>query len=195
MSYTVKEIFKTLQGEGQNAGRPAVFLRFAGCNLDCKWCDTDFKGGDKFELDELITKVCSTWDSGNFRGRFVVLTGGEPLLQVDKPLIETLLENHFRIAVETNGTIKVPEHIQHLTVSPKSGTEIKQREASELKFVYPQEGMTPDDALELVNAPINYLQPMDGPDRDENTRAAIDYCLSHPWWRLSLQTHKILGLR
>lgn len=204
MAYIVKDIFKTLQGEGQNTGRVAVFVRFAGCNLwsgreqdrqvaDCKFCDTDFVGGKKYDIDALVSTIFETWGDQP-RGRFVVLTGGEPLLQVDDDLIRALLEAHFRIAVETNGTIKAPDRVQHLTVSPKAGTKIAQNTAEELKFVFPQEGMEPEDAIWEVHALINYLQPMDGHARDANTQAAIEYCKDHPWWRLSLQTHKLIGL-
>ncbi len=194
--YAIKEVFKTLQGEGANVGRPAVFVRFAGCNLACPWCDTDFSGGESWDLGRLMRVVRAVWGRrDDYRGRFVVLTGGEPLLQVDALLLGELAENHFRIAVESNGTIKCPDGVQHLTVSPKAGAPVEQHDADELKFIYPQEGLSPEEARDLVVAPVNFLQPMDGPRRAENTQAAIDYCLSHPWWRLSLQTHKILGLR
>lgn len=206
MSYAVKEIFKTLQGEGQNAGRVAVFVRFAGCNLwsgrekdrkkaVCKFCDTKFLGGRKYKTAaDLVTKITKVWGSEKPHDRFIVFTGGEPLLQIDGELVEAALEAHFRLAVETNGTIHVPRRIQHLTVSPKAGSTVVQREAEELKFVFPQDGMTPEEAREIVTAPFNYLQPMDGPDREANTQAAVEYCIAHPWWRLSLQTHKFIGL-
>jgi 7-carboxy-7-deazaguanine synthase len=205
MTYLVKEVFKTLQGEGQNTGRVAIFVRFAGCNLwsgrevdraeaICNFCDTDFLGGTRYcNASALAAVVQATWGLEP-RGRFVVLTGGEPLLQVDDELVEALCESHFRIAVETNGTIPAPDRIQHLTVSPKAGTVIRQNQADELKFIYPQDGMTPDQAAELVTAPLMYLQPKDGPDKEANTQAAIAYCAANPSWRLSLQTHKLLGL-
>jgi 7-carboxy-7-deazaguanine synthase (Cx14CxxC type) len=201
----VKEIFRTLQGEGQNTGRVAVFVRFAGCNLwsgreadrpdaQCKFCDTDFVGGSKYpDASSLVAAILEVWGEEP-RGRFTVLTGGEPLLQVDDSLIQGLLDAHFRIAVETNGTIAAPDRIQHLTVSPKAGTKIEQRQAEELKFIFPQEGMTPEDAAALVSAAHLYLQPMDGLDKKANTLAAIEYCKAHPWWRLSVQTHKLIGL-
>ena len=195
MIYTVKEIFKTLQGEGQHTGRPALFVRFAGCNLACHWCDTDFIGGTKFDREQLLAEMQTIWRLNQPQGRFCVLTGGEPLLQLDDGLIDALLKAHWRIAVETNGTIKAPKRIMHLTVSPKADAPVEQHQADELKFVYPQDGMTPEDAIKEVAAPLNYLQPMDGPNKAENTKAAIEYCFEYPWWRLSLQTHKLLGLR
>ena len=207
--YTVKEIFYTLQGEGANAGRPAVFCRFAGCNLwsgreedradaDCPFCDTDFvgtdgDGGGQFETaDALASRVLAHW-GGTDERRFVVLTGGEPMLQVDRALIDSLHANGFEIAVETNGTCPVPEDIDWICVSPKAGTTLLQWSGDELKLVYPQPDLLPEvtDGLEFN---FRYLQPMDGPDREKNTALAVAYCLAHPHWRLSLQTHKILGI-
>jgi len=204
MTYRVKEIFRTLQGEGSHVGRVAVFCRFTGCNLwsgreqdreaaACRFCDTDFVGGDKYETaDELATAVLQAWGDVRPR-RFVVLTGGEPLLQVDDVLVAALLKRGFFIAVETNGTLPVPDRIQWICVSPKT-TELTVDSGNELKLVYPQEGVPPD-AFDMMSFDRFSLQPMDGPDREVNTAAAVDYCLSHPQWRLSLQTHKFLGIR
>ena len=211
MGYAVKEIFYTLQGEGAQAGRAAVFCRFAGCNLwsgreqdraaaICKFCDTDFAdtngpGGGKFETAAaLATAIQATWPAGSAPGkRFVVCTGGEPLLQLDALIIEALHTSGFEIAVETNGTIAVPEGIDWICVSPKAGTELVQKSGDELKLVYPQTGIDPEDlsALEFRNF---FLQPMDGPERAANTELAVKYCMAHPQWRLSLQTHKIVGI-
>lgn len=207
--YAVKEIFYTLQGEGAHAGRPAVFCRFAGCNLwsgreedraraQCSFCDTDFvgtdgDGGGKFETAlELAHAVRSHWPGEPDRA-FVVLTGGEPMLQVDQELIDALHNEGFEIAIETNGTIPVPEDIDWICVSPKAGTAVVQLSGDELKLVYPQAGLSPA-ALEEMEFTFRFLQPMDGPDRDNNTAAAVAYCLAHPAWRLSLQTHKLLGI-
>jgi 7-carboxy-7-deazaguanine synthase len=210
MTYSVKEIFYTLQGEGLRAGRPAVFCRFAGCNLwsgreedrsqaICQFCDTDFVGtdgtlGGKFQTaQELAAKIASLWPHDQAR-RYVVLTGGEPLLQVDAALVAALHEQEFEIAVETNGTVRAPEGIDWICVSPKAGAEWIQRSGHELKLVYPQAGLSPQD---IADANFNYylLQPMDGPFQRQNTRAAIAYCQSNPQWRLSVQTHKILEIR
>jgi 7-carboxy-7-deazaguanine synthase len=211
-TYTVKEMFYTLQGEGANAGRPAVFVRFAGCNLwsgreldrlaaICRFCDTDFVGtdgtdGGKYNAIDLAERAASLWPGGTLSRNqaFVVLTGGEPLLQVDRQLIAALHCNHFAIAVETNGTIPAPLSLDWITVSPKAGTELKVKKANELKLVYPQQGAEPH-LFEQFNFEHFYLQPMDGPLRHEHTESAVQYCLRHPNWRLSLQTHKILGLR
>jgi 7-carboxy-7-deazaguanine synthase (Cx14CxxC type) len=211
MSYAVKEIFYTLQGEGAQAGRAAVFCRFAGCNLwsgreqdrataVCKFCDTDFAdtngpGGGKFETAEsLAAAIQQKWPSGSTSGkRFVVCTGGEPLLQLDARLIEALHACNFEIAVETNGTIAAPDGINWVCVSPKSGAELVQRSGDELKLVYPQDGFEPED-LGGLSFRHFFLQPMDGPDRAANTELALRYCMQHPQWRLSLQTHKILGI-
>jgi 7-carboxy-7-deazaguanine synthase len=212
MSYAVKEIFYTLQGEGAQAGRPAVFCRFSGCNLwtgrevdrptaVCQFCDTDFfgidgTGGGKFEsAAALAGAVASAWPSGSAGGkRFVVCTGGEPLLQLDSALIEALHAHGFEIAVETNGTIAAPEGLDWICMSPKAGTELAQTSGDELKLVYPQQGSDPArfESLDFMNF---FLQPMDGPEQQRNTELALQYCLEHPQWRLSLQTHKLLGIR
>ena len=210
MAYTVKEIFYTLQGEGANAGRAAVFLRFTGCNLwtglekdrenaVCKFCDTDFVGvgpdGGKFQTaEELSGAVNGKWPKQNLGKKLVVCTGGEPLLQLDEKLINTLKMRGFEVAVETNGTIKAPDGIDWLCVSPKSGSELKQMTADELKLVYPQKGAEPEIYESYLTSNF-LLQPMDGIDSVRNTKSAIEYCLSHPQWKLSVQTHKILGIR
>ena len=211
MSYQIKEIFYTLQGEGANAGRPAVFCRFAGCNLwsgreqdrasaVCRFCDTDFVGtdgtlGGKFpKADALADQIAAQWPPGDEAHRFVVLTGGEPLLQVDAALIEALHERNFQIAVETNGTIAAPPGIDWICVSPKAGAPWIQREGNELKLVWPQPAF---DLSELETAAFanRYLQPMDNAQRADNTQTCIALCLQRPAWRLSLQTHKITGIR
>lgn len=209
MSYAVKEIFYTLQGEGANTGTPAVFCRFAGCNLwsgreedraaaQCKFCDTDFVGtdganGGKFaDAARLAAAVASTWQ-GEPRERLVVCTGGEPLLQLDTPLIDALHAQGFRIAVETNGTVAAPAGLDWICVSPKAGTDLLQAAGDELKLIYPQAGADPAAFQDLAFT-HRFLQPMDGPDVETNTRAAIAYCLAHPKWRLSLQTHKYLNI-
>jgi 7-carboxy-7-deazaguanine synthase (Cx14CxxC type) len=212
MAYAVKEIFLTLQGEGAQAGRPAVFCRFAGCNLwsgrevhrpraVCTFCDTDFVGtdgpdGGKFTTArDLASRIEATWATGGGGAteRFVVCTGGEPLLQLDGSLLEALHARHFQVAVETNGTRPAPEGIDWVCVSPKAGAELLLRSGDELKFIFPQESITPDRFANLEFHHF-FLQPMDGPDRESNTRAAIAYCLANPQWRLSLQTHKYLGI-
>jgi 7-carboxy-7-deazaguanine synthase (Cx14CxxC type) len=211
MSYAVKEIFYTLQGEGAQAGRAAVFCRFAGCNLwtgrerdrataICQFCDTDFAdtngpGGGKFETPEaLAAAIQEKWPSGSIPGkRFVVCTGGEPLLQLDAMLIDALHECSFEIAVETNGTIAAPSGLDWICVSPKAGTEFVQETGDELKLVFPQAGIYPENLSGLAFRNF-FLQPMDGPDRAANTELALKYCMEHPRWRLSLQTHKILGI-
>jgi 7-carboxy-7-deazaguanine synthase (Cx14CxxC type) len=211
MTYAVKEICYTLQGEGAQTGRPAVFCRFAGCNLwsgreedrasaICKFCDTDFAdtggpGGGKFATAEALSvAIEQTWPAGAESGkRFVVCTGGEPLLQLDKDLIDALHARAFEIAVETNGTIEAPLGLDWICVSPKAGAEFKQRSGDELKVIYPQPGAEPEQ-FEALPFRHFFLQPMDGPARDRNTRLALDYCLRHPRWRLSLQTHKLLGI-
>ncbi|MCR5878779.1 7-carboxy-7-deazaguanine synthase [Phenylobacterium sp. J367] len=209
MSYAVKEIFLTLQGEGGQAGRPAVFCRFAGCNLwsgreqdrataVCSFCDTDFvgmdgEGGGRFpEPDDLARAIEAAW-TGGVENRLVVLTGGEPLLQVDRPLLDALHARGFAIALETNGTLAVPEGVDWICVSPKADAEVVQTHGHELKLVFPQEKARPE-RFEHLDFERFLLQPMDGPDREANTRAAIAYCLSHPRWRLSVQTHKYLGI-
>lgn len=209
MTYAVKEIFRTLQGEGSHAGRAAVFCRFSGCNLwtgreqdrakaVCQFCDTDFVGtdglnGGKFEhANALASRIEHIWGNATSH-RFVVCTGGEPLLQLDKPLIDALHERGFEIAVETNGTICPPVGIDWLCVSPKSGSDLVVTEGSELKVVYPQKNQELEK-LAGLNFRQFWLQPMDGPTRDENTAAAVEYCQEHPQWRLSLQTHKLIGI-
>ena len=206
MTYTVKEIYYTLQGEGANTGRPAVFLRFAGCNLwtgreedrataICQFCDTDFVGGTKFtSAAQLAEEVAGQWFGNGTSKRFVVITGGEPLLQLDDPLVASLHDLGFEIAIETNGTLPAPAGLDWICVSPKARTTIKQRSGNELKLVYPQVGITPKE-LERLEFDHFFLQPMDGPEVEKNTELAARYCLDHPRWRLSLQTHKLLGIR
>jgi len=206
--YSVKEIYYTLQGEGAQTGRPAVFLRFAGCNLwtgreedrakaICQFCDTDFvgtdgPGGGKFaEAQALAEAVAAHWPVGC--KPLVVCTGGEPLLQIDAALIDALHAAGFEIAIETNGTLPAPAGIDWICVSPKAGAPLVQRSGHELKLVYPQEGALPK-AFEALDFQHFFLQPMDGPEREANTAAAARYCLEHPRWRLSLQTHKFIGL-
>src|SRR5688500_18693585 len=216
MTYAVKEIFYTLQGEGANTGRPAVFLRFAGCNLwtgreadrtdaTCGFCDTDFvgtdgPGGGKFTgAAQLARAVAEAWpakagsEEGTPGRRFVVCTGGEPLLQLDAELVEALHAEGFDVAVETNGTVRPPHGIDWLCVSPKAGAPLVVLGGNELKLVYPQEGAEPE-RFERLGFEHFFLQPMDGPARERNTAAALRYCLAHPRWRLSLQTHKLLGI-
>jgi 7-carboxy-7-deazaguanine synthase (Cx14CxxC type) len=209
MTYSVKEIFKTLQGEGANAGRAAVFCRFSGCNLwsgreedrasaKCQFCDTDFVGtsgenGGRFGTAEaLVTSVARIWgdDPG---GRFVVCTGGEPLLQLDRALIDAFHKEGFHIAIETNGTVEPPAGIDWICVSPKANAGLVLRRGNELKLVYPQADLNPEDMLSFDFGHF-WLQPMDGPRRRENTSAAVQYCLEHPKWRLSVQTHKYIGI-
>ncbi len=211
MSYTVKEIFYSLQGEGAQTGRPSVFVRFSGCNLCsgreadrlsavCTFCDTDFVGvgpdGGKFSTaDELAQAVRERWPAGEPRGiPYVVCTGGEPLLQLDEPAIAALHDAGFEVAIETNGTLPAPAGIDWICVSPKARAELKLTQGDELKLVYPQ-ASAPPEAFEGMAFRHFSLQPMDGPDRERNTGLAVEYCLSHPQWRISLQTHKLLGLR
>ena len=225
MAYAVKEIYLTLQGEGWHAGRPAVFCRFAGCNLwsgrekdrataECRFCDTDFVGTDGpgggvfATAADLARAIAAKWpQNGHGNGRrnggrnggkkeprpFVVCTGGEPLLQIDAPLIAALHGEGFEVAVETNGTLPAPQGLDWICVSPKAGQRLELRAGDELKLVYPQAGARPD-AFEELDFRHFLLQPMDGAARDANTRRAIDYCLAHPRWRVSLQTHKYLGI-
>lgn len=210
MGYVVKEVFPTLQGEGANAGRAAVFLRFAGCNLwtgreehrttaVCRFCDTDFvgtggPGGGHFaSARQLATHCADLWPAAGSTGRFVVCTGGEPLLQLDAALIDALHAEGFTVAIETNGTLPVPAGIDWVCVSPKAEADLVLDTADEVKLVYPQDGGEPDRYLHVRTA-HRFLQPMDGPDREANTQAAIEYCLTHPEWRLGLQTHKLLGI-
>jgi len=210
MTYSVKEIFYTLQGEGANAGRPAVFCRFAGCNLwsglerdrasaTCNFCDTDFVGtdglgGGKFRTADLLAdEIANHW--GDERAhRFVVLTGGEPLLQVDTPLTEALHARGFTIAVETNGTVPRPEGLDWVCVSPKADTTLAIESGDELKLVFPQEGVDPGRFADLSFTHF-FLQPMDNMLQQTNQRLAMQYCLAHPRWKLGLQTHKMLGIR
>lgn len=208
--YTIKEIFYTLQGEGTNAGRPAVFCRFAGCNLwtgreadrakaICQFCDTDFVGvgpdGGKFaSAAELAAAVSARWPDPRVGTPLVVCTGGEPLLQLDEAAVDALHAAGFQIAVETNGTQTSPRGIDWICVSPKAGSEWVLRRGNELKLVYPQPAFDPSE-LEGLDFEQFFLQPMDGPNVAANTRAAVAYCLAHPKWRLSVQTHKLLGIR
>ncbi len=212
MTYAAKEIFYTLQGEGANTGRPAVFLRFAGCNLwsgreddrgaaKCRFCDTDFVGtdgigGGRFSTaGALAAAVAGAWpaDQTGPARRLVVCTGGEPLLQLDPAAIDALHRAGFEVAVETNGTLAAPANLDWICVSPKAGTELVQRSGQELKLVYPQIGAEPERYRGLAFTHF-FLQPMDGPERRANTERAVRYCLEHPEWRLSLQTHKMLGI-
>lgn len=212
--YTVKEIYRTLQGEGAHSGRVAVFLRFSGCNLwtgleadrehaVCQFCDTDFvgtdgEGGGKYDAASLATKVRQVWDwdvATDHEGGapYVVCTGGEPLLQLDETLIEALHREGFEVAVETNGTQPAPAGLDWICVSPKADAPLKLQAGDELKLVYPQATAMPERFASLGFTHF-FLQPMDGPDASENTAAAIRYCLAHPQWRLSLQTHKLIGI-
>jgi 7-carboxy-7-deazaguanine synthase (Cx14CxxC type) len=224
VTYSVREIFYTLQGEGANTGRPAVFLRFAGCNLWsgrepdrgsalCRFCDTEFvgtdgAGGGKFETpDALAAAVAAAWSAPGVgyaaqgavwparsaSGHFVVCTGGEPLLQLDSALVAALRGLGFMVAVETNGTLAPPAGELWLTVSPKAGAPLKLTRGDELKLVYPQIGAEPERYAQLQFTHF-FLQPMDGPEKTRNTRLATEYCLAHPWWRLSLQIHKLIGI-
>jgi len=209
MTYSVKEIYVTLQGEGAQTGMRAVFLRFAGCNLwtgqerdrataTCTFCDTDFigtngPGGGKFASAQALAKAtASAWGPG-VSHRLVVCTGGEPLLQLDAPLIAALHARGFEIAIETNGTQEAPAGIDWICVSPKAAAQLKLTRGNELKLVFPQPLAMPD-RFEHLDFAHFFLQPMDGPNRDANTRAAIAWCLAHPRWRLGLQTHKVTGL-
>lgn len=208
--YTVKEIFYTLQGEGANAGRPAVFCRFSGCNLwtgresdrataVCDFCDTDFVGvgpdGGKFSTaSELAAAVAARWPTSERSRRLVVCTGGEPLLQLDVAAVDALHNEGFEVAVETNGTQQPPPRIDWICVSPKARADLVLRRGNELKLVYPQPEIDPKQ-FESMDFDEFFLQPMDGPELAANTRAALAYCLAHPRWRLSIQTHKLLGIR
>ena len=209
MSYAVKEIFATLQGEGAQAGRASVFCRFAGCNLwsgreadradaACRFCDTDFvgtdgEGGGRFDgAEALAERIASCWRGGPER-RLVVFTGGEPLLQLDAALIAAVRARGFAVAVETNGTLEAPPGLDWICVSPKAGAPLRQRHGTELKLVFPQAGLDPA-ALEALEFGHFFLQPMDGPEQAANTRAAVSYCLAHPRWRLSVQAHKMIGI-
>jgi 7-carboxy-7-deazaguanine synthase len=210
-TYSVKEIFYTLQGEGAQAGRAAVFCRFAGCNLwsgleadraaaVCRFCDTDFVGtdgtdGGRFRsAGDLADAVGRLWPAGPSGRPFVVCTGGEPLLQLDAPLVAALSTRGFEIAIETNGTVLPPPGIDWICVSPKADAPLRLKSGNELKLVYPQPG-APPEAFTGLSFAYFFLQPMDGPERPHNTELAIAYCLAHPRWRLSLQTHKVTGIR
>ncbi|MEI2720771.1 MAG: 7-carboxy-7-deazaguanine synthase [Gemmatimonadales bacterium] len=211
MSYAVKEIYFTLQGEGRHAGRPAVFCRFAGCNLwtgreadrataTCRFCDTDFvgtdgPGGGKFpNADALAAAIAAAWPAGADRGTpYVVCTGGEPTLQLDRALVDALHAEGFEVAIETNGTNTVVDGVDWICVSPKAGTTLVQTRGDELKLVFPQGDAMPE-RFAALDFRHHLLQPMDGPDREANTQAAVAYCLAHPRWGLSLQTHKFLAI-
>lgn len=211
MVYSVKEIFYTLQGEGANAGRPAVFCRFAGCNLwsglekdrpsaVCRFCDTDFvgtdgSGGGKFSrADDLAAAILDQWPKGEEGRKFVVCTGGEPALQLDNALIEALHTKDFEVAVETNGTVPLAEAVDWVCVSPKAGTDLVVKSGNELKVVHPQDGLDLKQ-LSVLDFDYFFLQPMDGEARDNSLEQTLQVCLEWPVWRLSLQTHKLLGIR
>lgn len=210
MSYAVKEIYYTIQGEGAQTGRPAVFCRFAGCNLwtgreedreqaICRFCDTDFfgidgPGGGRFATPAVLADAVATEWAGEPDQRLVVCTGGEPLLQLDLPLLDAFHERGFTVAIETNGTQPVPPGVDWVCVSPKANAPLVVESGDELKLVYPQQNAEPERYAQL-NFTHFFLQPMDGADRERNTALAVDYCLRHPRWRLSLQTHKLIGLR
>ena len=209
MKYRIKEIFFTQQGEGKNTGKDFIFVRFSGCNLwsgqekhrasaICKFCDTDFYGtdginGGKYEVKELIKKIKSLWISADSQIR-VVLTGGEPLLQVDEGLISALKKENIYIAVETNGTLDAPDGIDWICMSPKANTEIKLRKGSEVKVVYPQKNLNPDN-FNVLDFKNFYIQPMDSENYEDNVSQSVKFCMQNPNWKLSLQTHKILGIR
>ena len=209
MKYRIKEIFFTQQGEGKNTGKDFIFVRFSGCNLwsgqekhrasaVCKFCDTDFYGtdginGGKYQAKELIKKIKSLWISADSQIR-VVLTGGEPLLQVDKGLISALKKENIYIAVETNGTLEATDGIDWICMSPKANTEIKLRKGSEVKVVYPQKNLNPDN-FNVLDFKNFYIQPMDSENYEDNVSQSVKYCMQNPNWKLSLQTHKILGIR
>jgi len=209
MTYRIKEIFFTQQGEGKNTGKDFIFVRFSGCNLwsgkeknrasaICSFCDTDFYGtdginGGKYQAKELIEKIKSLWISADNQIR-VVLTGGEPLLQVDKVLISALKKQNIYIAVETNGTLEAPDGIDWICMSPKANTEIKLRKGSEVKVVYPQKNLNPDN-FNVLDFKNFYIQPMDSENYEDNVSQSVKYCMQNPNWKLSLQTHKILGIR
>ena len=209
MNFVVKEIFKTLQGEGALAGRAAVFCRFSGCNLwsgreedrataTCQFCDTDFVGSDGYGggrfagAQALAEAIASAWGPA-LKGRFVVFTGGEPLLQLDAELVDAVRARGFFTAVETNGTFAAPASLDWICVSPKAGAIIRQTTGQELKLVFPQPGAAPEQ-FEGLDFQHFFLQPMDGPERVRNTTMAVAYCLAHPRWRISLQTHKLMGI-
>lgn len=208
MAYKIKEIYYTLQGEGAHSGRPAVFCRFTGCNLwtglekdrpkaICQFCDTDFWGmdgenGGKYSAEELAEKVASLWPENGSK-KYVVCTGGEPLLQLDEEMIAAFHAKNFKIAIETNGTIEPPLGIDWICVSPKAGAELKIKKGNELKLVFPQKGAEPE-LFEKLDFENFFLQPMDGPLAEINTKLTLEYCLKNPFWSLSLQTHKMLNI-
>lgn len=214
MSYTVKELFYSLQGEGAQSGRPAVFLRFAGCNLwtgreqdrataQCRFCDTDFVGGQKYADASILARaVADLWPRGEAdqspRGGggfpYVVCTGGEPALQLDTPLIDALHRQGFEVAVESNGTLPLPPGLDWVCISPKAGTDLVVRAGDELKLIWPQDGIDPQSLLSLPFR-HTYLQAQDGPQAADNLHRCVQYCLTHPAWRLSLQSHKIIGIQ
>ena len=209
MSYKVKEIYYTLQGEGAHTGRPAVFCRFSGCNLwsgreedrhkaICKFCDTDFWGidgvnGGKFTAEALAQKICDCWPDDEGK-KYVVCTGGEPLLQLDESLIEVFHQYNIEVGVETNGTIELPKGLDWVCMSPKEGSEVIVKKGNELKLVYPQGNMNPADWVKL-DFENYFLQPMDSESQDANIQACIVYCLENPKWKLSVQMHKVVGLK
>ena len=210
-TYKIKELYYTLQGEGAHTGRPAVFCRFSGCNLwsgreqdraqaICQFCDTDFRGtdgenGGTFTADELVSKILSLWPvHPSARPVFVVCTGGEPLLQLDQHLTEIMHTAGIEIAIETNGTLPAPTGIDWICMSPKANTEIVLTKGHELKLVYPQQGIDPKD-FEGMKFEHYFIQPMDGPEISGNIQLAIEYCQHHPHWKLSLQSHKLIGLK
>lgn len=206
--YAVKEIFYTLQGEGAHTGRPAVFLRFSGCNLwsgreedrykaICQFCDTDFWGtdgqnGGKYNAEDLANKIEELWPE-NAEYKYVVCTGGEPILQLDETLVEAFHKKGFEIAVETNGTLEIPKGVDWICVSPKANTDILVTKGNEIKIVFPQKGINPKD-FENLDFSHFYLQPMDSEEQEENTLKTIIYCKENPKWRISVQTHKVLGI-
>ena len=209
MSYSVKEIYLTIQGEGFHTGKHAVFCRFSGCNLwtglekdrknaICNFCDTDFVGtdginGSKYpNAEQLANEIDKVWDK-DINEKFVVFTGGEPLLQLDKPLVDLLHKKKFKVAIETNGTILPPENIDWICVSPKQGADFNLKYGNELKLVYPQKGLDPKNFKHL-DFDHFFLQPMDGKDLQRNVLQSVSYCVENPLWRLSLQTHKIMGI-
>ena len=209
-TYKIKELYLTIQGEGKNTGRPAIFIRFSGCNLwsgreedrdmaICNFCDTDFRGtngqnGGNYTAQNLAQKAKELWSGHQIKTKpLIVCTGGEPMLQLDRPLIKTFHDHGFQLAIETNGTLEVPPSIDWICVSPKAGSKLVQTSGHELKLVYPQQGIDPANYLSLDFNHF-FLQPMDGPNLSENIQATLTYCLSHPDWHLSLQTHKFIGI-
>lgn len=202
MAYRIKEIFYSLQGEGVNSGRPAVFIRFSGCNLSCPFCDTDFSGidgpggGEYKSASDIVFSMrsCISPIDSDEMVRFVVITGGEPALQADTGLVRELHANGWEVAIETNGTLPIPDGLDWITVSPKAGSDLAITKGNELKILYPQRGIDPV-SLEQLDFDHFIIQPIDGTGRSEHLRAAIDYCLAHPRWRLGIQLHKVLGIK